>query len=311
MKPSQTSTRTHTATALMRSDWLRDPRLVSLALWLAFGALALVWLAFFLWQPPDPRLDGGITVNATENASSRIQPAAGSDFNLFGRPNQATAAASAPVSQLELRLTGTMAGDDPKSGLAFIDNKQGQQKSFAVGDAVFGLAELVAIYPDYVILRHNGREEKIPMARPGQFANGTTRQSRSNARATQPAALPGIRGNKPTTRAQQAQLDAIRQKYLVDPEEIAKSIQVVPITEGGKVGSGLRVSALRQGTLLQRAGLKSNDLITAINGKAISPTNMMSLARDLEGASQVTVTVRRNGRNKTLQLDLSALKAAQ
>jgi len=309
MTQSIATKRAHGLSFLSRTNWLRDSRLVALGLWLTLGLVALVWLVFLLWQPPDSQWHDSASLNQAGQTAVNTPGAISSDFNLFGRLSSSSTAADAPVSQLELRLTGTLAGTDPASGLAFIDNKQGQQKSFAVGDAVFGLAELVAIYPDYVILRHNGREEKVPLANPGQFANGNpVRRPRADNAAT---GLPGIRGNKPASRARQAQLDSIRQKYLVDPQEIARNIQVVPLTEGGKAGSALRVSALRQGTLLQRAGLKSNDLITAINGKAISPTNMMNLARDLENASQVTVTIRRNGRTKTLQLDLASLKAAR
>lgn len=294
-------------TALSRQPtWLNsiDPATWVRAGWLlAVFLTALIWLAYFLWQPPSSQWRSSPeTATPGQNQPLASTPA---QFDIFGQANTNQTASNAPVSRLELRLTGTMAGDDPASGLAFIDNKQGQQKSFRPGEMVFDLAELVAIYPDYVLLRHNGREEKIPLTTGGQFrAKPQTRTS-----TTKRASLPGIRqDNQQTGRSAQAQADAIRQKYLIRPEDIASKIQVVPFTDGGQLRSGLRVSALRQGDLLQRAGLKSNDLITAINGQAISPTNMMNLAAQLEKSSQVSLTIRRDGRNQTMQLDLNALR---
>jgi len=280
------------------------PRWLSGGTWLLILLTAWVWLRFFLWQPPD--LQPQATVK-TAAPSQPVVPGQAKSFSLFGQPGK-TAPDNAPVSQLELRLTGTMAGSNPSTGLAFLDNKKGQQKSFAVGDTVFGLAELVEIHPDYVILRRNGREEKLPLATAGQFSHPSAQRKHSSGNRS---AIPGIRGSSTSSRpdrAQQNQIDAIRDKYLLDPQEIAKSIQVVPITDGSFSGSGLRVSTLRQGALLQRAGLRSNDLITAINGKAISPANIMNLASELENASQINLTVRRNGRTQNLQLNLDALK---
>jgi type II secretion system protein C len=278
-----------------------DARVVKAGMAVLLLALLWLWAAFFLWQPPVVTGTIGSSV-ATDSPGST--PKQASSFNLFGQPHNPSAAESAPVSQLELRLTGTMAAANPAKGLAYIDNKQGRQKAFRVGERVFDMAELVAIYPDYVLLRHNGREEKITLANPAEFSR--PRAAKAQRQAT---TVPGIRQHSAArpSRAQQVRNDEIRQKYLVNPQEIAKNIKVVPLTDG-KGLAGLRVSALRQGNVLLKAGLKSNDLITGINGKAISPTNMMALMKELEGASQVSLAIRRNGRPQTVRVDLNSLK---
>ncbi len=263
---------------------------------------AWLWLTFFLWQPPDARWpeSSASTQNNLAMVSDMTQ-----DFSLFGSSEKTPSHAQAPVSNLELRLTGTMAGEDPKAGLAFIDDKKGKQKSFRPGDNVFGLAQLIAVYPDYVLLYHKGREEKIPLATPGRFTTKNKNSTR-HSRPT-PASLPGIR-NKPTASVkEQAQVDAIRKKFQIDPEEIARHIQVVPVVEGTGGLSGLRVSALSQGDLLQKVGLRSNDLIMAVNGVSISPTNMLQLTQQLDSANRVDLTIRRNGRTQTISVDLGAL----
>ena len=71
--------------------------------------------------------------------------------------------ANAPLSSANLVLTGTIATQDPKHGVAIISDG-GPSKVFAVGDNVSG-ASLHSVYLDHVILDRGGALETLVLPR--------------------------------------------------------------------------------------------------------------------------------------------------
>ena len=85
-------------------------------------------------------------------------------LNLFGNTEKNTSinkTSEAKQTKLAFTLRGALATDDPKQGIAQIQNANKQEQHFAVNDNVFGKATLEEVHVDRVILLHNGRYETL------------------------------------------------------------------------------------------------------------------------------------------------------
>lgn len=201
---------------------------------------------------------------------------------------------------LDLIITGTFASNEKEHGQAYIRQPGGDEKMFQVGDRVFNVAKLSAVYPDYVLLEHNGRQEKLSLSKNriqsnfGGSAPLNINQNQSDG---------GVQN--PLTGGPQNWQEALNQtKY--DPNKIAKLAGNVSVVHNnsGQI-AGLKVSALSANDALMRQGLRSNDRIIAINGVAIAGDNLFAIKQQLEQGQSATVTVNRNGREIRLNLNLS------
>lgn len=84
----------------------------------------------------------------------------------------------------------------------------------------------------------------------------------------------------------------------------AKGVRLQPVNQDGKL-AGVRVVAARGGSLAQKLGLASGDVIEAIDGQAIdSPQVLMSMYDKLGDLRRVDLGVKRKGANVTLTYDL-------
>lgn len=270
------------------------------------GLLLLLWGQFVLF--PKHKTDAIQAVTAPPTSlinRSNLPPI--SSFNIFG----SSTVTEIPLdlmqgeSSLNLIITGIFSSNDPSQGRAYIKNVQGDEKKFAVGDDVFGMAELAAIYEDYLLLSRNGKREKLSLSKGHDL---TTRTSSADTTAA---------NNKTQVNNQSSQRianhiksgsdwqDVLNQKKY-DPNKIAQiasNIQVVQDAKG-KV-AGLRVSQLSSGGELMKQGLRANDQIVAVNGVDISYQNVLTIQNQLQSSADVSVTVMRNGRRMNLNLNLS------
>lgn len=226
-----------------------------------------------------------------------------SNYHLFGL-SQTTETAlntgSAAETGLDLIITGTFASNEQDSGQAYIRQPGGDEKMFQVGDRVFNMAKLSAVYPDHVILERNGRQEKLSLSK------NRIQTNPGNPRATNSNRTSAVTGRQnPLLDGPQNWQEALNQtKY--DPNKIARLAGNVSVVHNnsGQI-AGLKVSALSANDALMRQGLRSNDRIIAINGVAIAGDNLFAIKQQLEQGDRATVTVNRNGREISLNLNLS------
>jgi putative serine protease PepD len=77
----------------------------------------------------------------------------------------------------------------------------------------------------------------------------------------------------------------------------------VTTTDGS--GAGAQVASVASGGPAADAGLKSGDVITGLGGKSVEDSSSLSGLVDAHKAGEtVSVTVRRDGQDKTLQVKL-------
>ena len=223
-----------------------------------------------------PRLDLGSLVSA----------------HLFGQSaTDPSAAANAPQTSMSLVLAGVLAADDPGAGYAIVGETAAAAKLFPVGGSLPGGAKLHAVYGDRIVIDRGGTLESLAL--PRQSALGLVTVPPPPAASLQPTELG----------------DRMRQAIAQNPSVLGNVLRAQQVMAGGKQ-RGFRVYPGSSPAAFSRLGLRPGDLITSINGTALDdPARGDEIMRTLGAASEVRVTVMRNGRQNDLVLDMTRIAA--
>ena len=201
---------------------------------------------------------------------------------------------NAPASMANLQLAGTIATQNPKKGVAIISEGGAPTKVYSVGDSVGG-ASLYSVYLDHVILDRAGALETLTLPR----LTATT------APVTRRTAPPGV---SPRT---VAAVDDIRRRVQRDPSLLDQVMRTVPSYDNaqGKL-RGFRAYPGRNRQIFAKLGLKSGDLVTAINGTPLDdPQHSQEVFNTIQTSDHVTVTVERGGEKQDITLNIAQVAA--
>ncbi len=210
--------------------------------------------------------------------------------NLFGDLTPKTAvnkeSAVKPAPQMQLALVGTFIADDVHESYAIIeDQKKKEQQDFSLNDTVFGEARLKAIFPDKVELNRNGTIEILKLDDTGDGSSG-----------------PATEGGLPVD------------DFTVPENEVETALQnlpllltqarAVPYFKGGQ-SVGLRLFAIKTGSLYEKVGLKNGDILKAINGSSLSDiTQAAKLFETLKQEKNISVNVERNREERVFRYQI-------
>jgi len=278
------------------------PRWVALALVVAIGwqLASMIWMLIPAGEEDvvaPPPAGSTPSASAPRAEVSGIDVAGIVNAHLFG---EASADAPVPVqseiddapeTRLSLTLKGTVAADDPAFSLAIIADSRGDEKVYAIRDSIPGGATLHAVYADRVILNRAGTLEALKLPREAEGQTVTRSRQTSSARVATASSQPSVQ-QMITENAVQL-MDVIRpQPYFADGQQ-----------------RGYRVYPGRDRRSFSSLGLRPGDLVTAINGTPMNdPRTGMEVFRTLGDATQITVTVERNGQSEQLTLSTSQLE---
>lgn len=245
-----------------------DPRLQAALLFvlLALCAWQAARLTWLLATPPAPL---GTLVPAS--AGHAVPALAGLD------PFAATQAGGSASAE-GFQLLGVRLSPAPAS--AILVDSLGQQSGWAQGDLLPGGLQLHGVEADHVLLRlPSGIIRRLDMPAAIDAAP---------APAAAPLAIPA------TTPA----------PGNVDPARLLSGTGLVPSEQAGRI-VGYTLMPRNNEALLRQAGLQAGDVLTAINGNALSsPERLADLQRELAGGSgePVSLTIQRDGQTQTIQL---------
>jgi general secretion pathway protein C len=270
----------------------RGPRVATWVLALALGVQAAVLVTDLAGAGRNPAATGGTTNSPPPLARHSVNVATIVGAHLFAEakvelPKQD--AENAPQTSMPLVLTGVIAADDPRNGLAILGQSAQAAKVYAVGDNVPGGAKLHSVFNDRVVLDRGGRLESLPL--PRQLQSGGL-----------PTAPP------PSAAALQTESPVVdRMRRLMDnqPGLLADIMRPQPVFQDGKQ-RGYRVYPGRNRQAFIRLGLRPGDLITAINGTPLDdPARGQDVLRTLGSSSEAHVTVMRSGQQQDVSLNLA------
>jgi general secretion pathway protein C len=272
----------------------RAPEVVTWALALALAAQAALIVARLAGARSGAALPASAALPLPATPRRSLDIAGVVNAHLFGAapPAAGTGGADAPATNLALVLAGVLASDDPLKGVAILGEAVTSAKVFAVGQSVPGGARLHAVYNDRVILDRNGALEALFLPR----------QRAAGAPTASAAILPGASPDG-------ALLERMRKLVNEDPSVVGEVLRPQVVSLQGKV-RGFRVYPGRNRQAFALLGLRSGDLVTAINGTPLDDTNRGNeIFRTLSSASEAHVTVIRNGQQQDLVLNLSQVAA--
>lgn len=292
---------------LSSADTDRASRLAALAACVV-AAAACAWLTVrvvWLFVPhtdstPAPPL---ATTSSAGSAATSI-----AQWHLFGNSQTVDLAArarNAPKTALDLVLRGTFAATDPQQGIAIIAQGQ-RERSFSVGDAV-GNATLSEVYPDHVVLAHDGVAETLNMLRPDDHA--ATAADRPAAPRVPASASSIPPGYAPGAAAPGAGLSGASAGSAVlarsNAADLARDVRFEPVFDNGRVAGARLSGSGAAATLMNQVGLRPTDVVTAVNGTQLSNvSNPQQLIEQFGNAASLQVTIQRDGHPLTLTLNL-------
>lgn len=265
----------------------RGPRVATWVLALALGVQAAMILTDLAGSDRAP--SPGAIVAASRVQRPTVDVAAITNTHLFGvAPIAGGNGANAPQTRMPLVLTGVIAGNDPRDGIAILGPSIAATKVYAVGDNIPGGARLHAVLADHVLLERDGHLEALAL--PRQLMGNTPPPSLSAAPTQAPL------------------LDRMRELMSRDPGIIADIMRPEPVFAGGKQ-QGFRVYPGRDRDAFMRLGLRPGDLVTAVDGQPLDdPSRGEQVFATLGSSSEARITVLRNGQQQDLTLDLSAVE---
>jgi general secretion pathway protein C len=269
----------------------KGPNFVSLLL-AALIAVEVARIAVALVSGPvkSPRPVIAASMQARPSARTGVNAQAVAAAHLFGQavadpttqdPN------NAPLSSANLVLAGTIATQDPKRGIAII-NDGGPSKVYAVGENVNG-ATLYSVYLDHVILDRGGTLETLLL--PRLLVGGTRGPMRVGPMIAR------------TTEA----VDNVRRLVQQDPGLLDQVMRTVPSYDNaaGKL-RGFRAYPGRNRNIFNKLGLKPGDLVTAINGQPLDdPQHSQEVFNTIQSSNTVTVSVERGGQKQDITLNVA------
>ncbi|WP_158291542.1 type II secretion system protein N [Marinicauda algicola] len=211
-------------------------------------------------------------------------------FAARATPDAGEAVADAPETQLDLTLRGVRRGSDPQSGTAVVQSPELGQRTLPVGAEIAPGVVLEAVYSDRVIINRRGVRESLLLREDARARTSLLRPAGEDApeavetTVTPPPASPGA--------ARLTEADWVRGLRLERAE-----------TAGEAVGYGVLDTS--DPVLLDTVGLQAGDIITHVNGRALTGSvNTLEVLEELAESSRASFVVLRGGEARTIEVNL-------
>lgn len=225
-------------------------------------------------------------------------------FHLFGDATKQPVAVQkkvidAPETRLRLELKGVFASSISEQAMAIISSSKGKEKAYHLGDKITAGAILHAVYSDRVILKRNGQLEtlRLPKTKLDNNAISQAPVAQAKRNTTRPATPPLT----PRERGHYRGLKEIREDLLKDPAKVWQQVRINPVMKNGEVHG--YTMAHNDTKLMQSLNLRDTDVITSVNGQALSdPATLYGLMGNLSNEQVLELEIERDGQPQTIRL---------
>ncbi len=210
-----------------------------------------------------------------------------SQHNVFGSLGRAAAPSAKPTpppTPLNLTLIGTFLTDGQEP-YAIIEDKQKQtQDTFVLENSLFGQATLKRILQDRVEIERLGKIEVLKL---DDFGGGE-------------APADGISSNGDEFTIEEAELD----KGLENLPLLLTQARAVPYFKEGR-SVGLRLFAIKSGSLYEKIGLKNGDILRSINGNSLGDISQaMKLFDQLKQERSINLVLEREKQEREFKYSI-------
>ncbi len=290
----------------------RLPRLVNILMVIGLGvALAALSLKFLPADTaaavasttiPDATNSGG-SGNRAPSPTELAQRIAAA--HLFGNaadkpaPKVTEPEPTAPIEEtrLNLQLAGVFAFTPAENAIAIISAGSAEQNAYGVGDKITGDTSLEAVYADHVILRNNGKLEKLALPEnvqpialaPVQAAPAQRSQNEGNNQSVE----------LPTNPRE------LRDTLARNPSILGRVVAAEPYQENGKL-VGYRITPKQNPEILEAQGIVAGDVITRVNNIQLNSQKQgIRALRNAVKAENLEVVILRDGIEVPISISLA------
>jgi general secretion pathway protein C len=242
--------------------------------------IALGWqLAWWAWHFITPSLRGNAI---TQSTAGTTDVALGRQ--LFGDAGPASAASSG--LQSGIRLKGVFAVDGDTLSAAVL-NLGGRDLAIRRGEEIFAGATLADVQRDHVFVSRSGVRERIDLDR---FENRGAKLAGANGPTAAPVTQFRLKVAATGTNAYALSRQELN-NVLQDPRQMAFLGRI-----GNAASGGVKVEDAPSGSLLDKLGIKTGDVITGLNGQPVnSPGDLARLYQQFGTLTTIRAEVRRGG----------------
>ena len=242
-----------------------------------------------------PSADGNTATNVEAISAAHIFGIADAESDEAALPPVPEEFEDLRDTNLSMSLKGTIAAIPAENSVAIINNGGNKEEIYTIGSVVASGAKLHAVYADRVVLNENGVLTNLKL--PKDFPEGSPSMARRDI-----------------TQSIQATADddmqSIQSVVAQNVSQLSDVIRPTPYFVDGQQ-QGYRVYPGRNRAQFTALGLRPGDLVKDIDGQSLNdPTQAMQIFQTLGSASEVSVTVERNGQPEVIvlrtdQLDIS------
>jgi len=204
------------------------------------------------------------------------------------------------VTRLQLKLWGTIAGSESQRAAVVEDGKTRKQLLLHEGDTI-QTAVIKQISRGEVLLAVNGKNEVLLIEKPVGARRGAKGGGDGPGLPPPPERIPEAGAEIEPVEGALVTIDhETVQTALQNVNELMRQARVRPHFTNGKP-DGLRLSAIRPGSLFRQIGLRTGDIITGVNGDPIeSVDDALRFYTSLKDADDVTLQLRRGGIERSI-----------
>jgi len=204
--------------------------------------------------------------------------------------------ATAPETKLNLKLRGVFVSTNPKNASAIIADAKGKEESYKIGDDIVGRAILREVFNDKVILERNGRLETLLLPQEDSIGGMDVASNIRKGSSRRRGLSASNNALSPANSAEASKLlRGYRDSLISDPQSVMGLLRAEPFRKNGRL-YGYRVRPGKDRQLLRKFGLRSGDVVTAVNGVPMNnPLKALEVMRDISTATSLTVDIERRG----------------
>ena len=271
--------------------------LLLITIWLIWNLTAMTWLVVTDAQAESTTVNNA-ALNLQQNkvATKQYNIRSVSDLHLFGKPVSTTSTVKqskladikAPETSLKLRLMGLRRGSGRIKSSAIVEGPNRKQDIYYMGDELpSGKAIVEEIFIQHMIISRQGKYETLTLFE----VLKSKQQDLVEVEAASEVNLTDLTESIFVT----GKLKKYKSMALKDPVAVSRVMNIEPLSEGGEF-KGYTLSPGIDRVFFRKAGLKKGDVLTSINDvKLDSPNKVLSLLGSLALASDLELTIDRNG----------------
>lgn len=197
------------------------------------------------------------------------------------------------VTDLKLKLWGTIVAGKAYSRAIIEDTKTREQKLYKIGDTI-QTASLAHILRSKVVLTVNGKDEILEIeTKADKTRRGRKSPSFSSASDTDGKSTKNIAVKR-----------SLIEESMQNLNQLMKDVRIRPHFRNGE-SDGLIVSGIKGGSVFRKLGLRNGDIIMGVDGSKIeSVDDAMKLYSGLNDLENMKVDIKRRGKTQTLNFNI-------